>query len=90
MKIGVSIEGKQFLEVSGLDLERLKRFEEQKVTEEFNLRFLLALSCYIPSVAKELLEDCRDDIRLSGFEYAQKKWSRFIECSLTGKAKPIA
>lgn len=90
MKSGVSIEGNQFVEVSKLDLERLERFEEQKVSEEFNLRFLLALSCYMPSVAKELLEGCRDDIRLFGFEYAQKKWSRFIQCSLTGKAKPIA
>ena len=90
MENSMSIDGSQFVEVSTLDVERLKRFEEQEVTEEFNLRFLLALSCYMPSVAKELLDSCRDDIEMFSFEYAQKKWSMFIECSLTGKAKSMA
>lgn len=90
MENSMSIDGRQFIEVSTSDVERLKRFEERKVTVEFSLRYLLALSCYMPGVAKELLEGCCDDIKMFGFEYAQKKWSRFIECSLTGKAKPVA
>jgi hypothetical protein len=53
--------------------------------EQFNLRFMLALDCYMPSVARSLMKDCREDIKFFGFEYAQKKWSKFIEYSLTGK-----
>lgn len=52
---------------------------------QFNLRFMLAIDCYMPSVARSLMKDCREDIRLFGFEYAQKKWSKFVYCSLTGK-----
>lgn len=56
-----------------------------KVNSEFNMRFMLALDCYMHSVAQALLKDCREDIRLFGFEFAQKKWSKFIEGSLTGE-----
>jgi hypothetical protein len=86
----VYIDGKQFVEVTTLDVVRLERSDEWKVEVEFNLRFLLALDCYVPGVAKELLRDCREDIKMFGFEFAQKKWSRFIEYSLNGRAKPIA
>ena len=53
--------------------------------EQFNLCFMLALDCYMPSVAQALMKDCREDIRMFGFEYAQTKWERFIVGSLTGK-----
>jgi hypothetical protein len=51
----------------------------------FNLRFMLALDCYMPSVARALMKNCREDIKLFGFEYAQRKWAKFCEYSLTGK-----
>jgi hypothetical protein len=59
--------------------------EDKLEMEQFNLRFMLALDCYMPSVAKVLLKDCREDIRMSGSKYAQTKWERFIVGSLTGK-----
>ena len=59
MKKTVSIEGKQFEEVSGLDLESMERFDERRLTEEFNLRFMLALDCYMTSVARSLMKDCK-------------------------------
>lgn len=55
---------------------------------QFNQRFLLALDCYIPSVALKLLRDCREDIKMFGFPYAQKKWEQFIVNSLTGGLSP--
>lgn len=59
--------------------------EKVKVSEEqFNLGFMLALDCYMPSVARSLMKDCKEDIELFGFEFAQKKWERFIVNSLTG------
>ena len=58
---------------------------KEKVSKaQFNLRFMLALDCYMPSVARLLMKDCKEDIEFFGFEYAQKKWVLFIINSLTG------
>lgn len=53
--------------------------------KRFNMKFMLALDCYMPGVAIKFLQSCRGDIQMFGFEYAQKKWSKFITGSLTGK-----
>lgn len=85
MKDDVFIEGEQFIEVSRLDLEYLSRFDEPEIAEDFNLRFLLALDCYMGSVAKKMLEECKEDVKLFGFKYVKEKWETFIKCSLTGE-----
>lgn len=46
--------------------------------KEFNTRFLLATHPYPPKVAKQLLRECREDIELLGWEYAQRKWAKFV------------
>lgn len=46
--------------------------------KEFNSRFLLAVQCYPPKVARELVRECRDDIKAFGWERAQKKWAKFL------------
>jgi len=46
--------------------------------KEFNLRFLWELQRYPPKVARDLLHECRDDIRFRGWWYAQRKWAKFI------------
>jgi hypothetical protein len=79
-----------FIDTVRRELEKLGvKFEVLPIGQEwfrqFNLSFLLALDCYMPSVAQALFKDCRVDIKMFGFEYAQKKWSRFIVGSLTGK-----
>lgn len=59
--------------------------EKVKVSkEQFNLSFMLALDCYMPSVARSLMKDCREDIEVFGFKYAREKWKLFILNSLTG------
>jgi hypothetical protein len=55
--------------------------------EQFNLRFLLAASHYLPSVGLALIRQCRADIELLGYEYAQERWSAFIENTLTGETR---
>ena len=52
--------------------------------QEFNIRFLLAVRCYIPKVAVDLVRQCREDIELFGLEYAQRKWAKFIEVKREG------
>lgn len=52
--------------------------------KRFNHSFILALDCYMPSVALSVLKSCKKDIELFGFEYAQRKWKRFVVNSLTG------
>ena len=44
----------------------------------FNLRFLLATQCYMPKVAQHLIRECREDIKIFGLEFAQKKWAKFV------------
>ena len=60
---------------------------DAELTADWNIRFMLALDCYLPVVARDLFEDCRDDIRLFGFDYAKEKWEAFIVNSLTGGIK---
>ena len=45
---------------------------------EFNLRFLWELQRYPPKVARDLLHECRNDIRFQGCWYAQRRWVKFI------------
>ncbi len=51
--------------------------------KEFNIRFLMATRTYMPKVARNLVRECRDDIKIFGLEYAQKKWAKFVgkECN---------
>lgn len=51
---------------------------------EFNTRFLLATQPYMPKVAKALIRECREDIKMFGWEFAQKKWAKFIEIPKEG------
>lgn len=60
---------------------------------EFNLRFLWELQRYPPKVARDLLHECRNDIRFSGLWYAQGRWAKFIgldieegACSVCGSS----
>jgi len=46
--------------------------------EKFNSRFLLAVQGYMPKVARKLIAECREDIKMFGLKYAQKKWAKFI------------
>jgi len=46
--------------------------------KQFNIRFLLATRLYMPKVALNLVRECRDDIRIFGLNFAQKKWAKFI------------
>ena len=46
--------------------------------KEFNLRFLWELQRYPPKVARDLLRECRNDIRFQGWWYAQRRWAKFI------------
>ncbi len=46
--------------------------------QEFNLRFLLAAQVFSPRMAIDLVRSCHEDIELFGFEYARKKWSKFV------------
>ena len=83
---------KQYKFINKVEQE-LKKSGVEYVKEEvgarefsvFNHQFLLSLSCYMPSVAKKLLGECEEDIKVFGFKYAQEKWSKFITGSLTGK-----
>jgi len=50
--------------------------------QEFNSRFLLATRPYIPKVARNLVRECRDDIRIFGLGFAQEKWAKFINKEL--------
>lgn len=45
---------------------------------EFSIRFLLATQPYMPKVARDLVRECREDIKIFGLEYAQKKWAKFV------------
>ncbi|MBA7560655.1 hypothetical protein ES708_02284 [subsurface metagenome] len=46
--------------------------------KQFNIRFLLATRPYMPKVARALVRDCRDDIKIFGLNFAQQKWAKFI------------
>ncbi|MBA7592799.1 hypothetical protein ES708_34993 [subsurface metagenome] len=46
--------------------------------KEFNTRFLLATQPYMPKVALARLRECREDIKMFGWEYAQRKWAKFV------------
>lgn len=46
--------------------------------EEFNLRFLWELERYPAKAARDLLHECRNDIRFKGWWYAQGRWAKFI------------
>lgn len=45
---------------------------------EFSERFLWELTGYPKGVARDLLRECRNDIRFRGRHYAQRRWGRFI------------
>ncbi len=72
-------------ELQRLGVEYVKEVEGEAERKKFNMQFMLALDCYMPSVAKKLFEECKEDIRMFGFKYAQEKWSKFVIGSLTGK-----
>lgn len=44
----------------------------------FNIRFLLATQPYMPKVGLRLIRECREDIKVFGWEYAQRKWAKLI------------
>jgi hypothetical protein len=71
-------------ELRKLGVEYIKEVEGEAERVKFVFGFLLALDCYMPGVAKRLFDECKEDIKMFGFEYAQKKWSRFVVGSLTG------
>lgn len=71
------------LDVMGVEYVEAES-ESEVAFREFNAKFLLALNCYMPSIRRNLFLDCKGDIRLFGFDYTRKKWSRFIGNSLTG------
>lgn len=52
---------------------------------EFNIRFLLAAQCYSPKLARQLIRDCREDIKKFGWAHAQEKWARFVEKAQGGE-----
>jgi len=52
--------------------------------KEFNTRFLVATQPYMPKVALQLVRECREDIKMFGWEYAQRKWAKFIEIPKEG------
>jgi len=52
--------------------------------KEFNTCFLLATQPHPPKVAKALLRECQEDIKMFGWEYAQQKWAKFIEIPKQG------
>lgn len=61
--------------------------------QEFNMRFLWELQRYTPKVARDLLHECCNDVRFRGFEYAQRRWAKFIgldkkddACSVCGSS----
>lgn len=60
--------------------------------KEFNARFLLATQPYSPALARRLIEEVREDIKMFGWGNAQSKWSKFIEipkegtCSVCGSS----
>ncbi|MBA7663390.1 hypothetical protein ES703_71430 [subsurface metagenome] len=57
--------------------------------KEFNLRFLRELQCYPPKVARDLLRECRNDIRFGGWWYAQRRWGKFIGLDKKEDACPV-
>jgi hypothetical protein len=58
-----------------------------KRLSKFNMMFLLALDCYMPGVAKKLFEECKEDVEAHGILFAERKWRRFIEGSLSGRGR---
>lgn len=52
--------------------------------KEFNARFLLATQPYMPKVGLALIGECREDIKMFGWEYAQHKWAKFVEMPKEG------
>ena len=87
LKAFTSLSGKG--EVDGIEfvVKAKSRRKKPKVSADFNFDFMVALTCYKSEVARELLQRCRDDIRVFGFEYAKKHWKSFIENSLRGTGK---
>ena len=61
--------------------------KEGELTAEWNYRFMRAIGCYLPEIARGLLGDCRGDVELFGFQYTQEKWKAFMENSLAGGVK---
>lgn len=57
--------------------------------KEFNLRFLRELQCYPLKVARDLLRECRNDIRFKGWWYAQRRWAKFIGLDKKEGACPV-
>jgi len=57
--------------------------------KEFNLCFLWELQRYPPKVARDLLRECRNDVRFHGWWYAQKKWWKFIGMDRKDGACPV-
>ena len=57
--------------------------------KEFNLRFLWELQRYPPKVARDLLRECRSDIRFRGWWYAQRRWAKFIGLDKKEDACPV-
>lgn len=52
--------------------------------KEFNTRFLLATQPYMPKVSLQLIRECRQDIKMFGWEYTQNKWAKFVEIPKEG------
>lgn len=52
--------------------------EKYLTKKEFNLRFLWELERYPPKAARDLLRECRNDIRFQSWHYAQRRWAKFI------------
>ena len=59
----------------------------EKRLKRFNVLLLLALSCYMPSVAKRMMAESKEDIKLRGILFAERKWKRFIEGSISGRGR---
>ena len=57
--------------------------------KEFNLRFLWELQGYTLKVARDLLHECRNDVRFRGLRYAQRRWAKFIGLDKKDGACPV-
>jgi hypothetical protein len=61
-------------ELQKLGVEYVKEVEGEAERVKFVFGFLLALDCYVPGLAKRLFDDCKEDIKMFGFDYARRKW----------------
>ena len=64
-------EGEAARRAEGVEMNRRERME-------FNLAFLLALRSYPFAVMRELLRECREEIKDLGWEEARRRWERFV------------